>query len=123
MAQNRSAFSLSLARILLPSAVTTSAETRLSMVMPYLRVDQPNPPPSVRPAMPVVELIPTGVANPWDVPPHQNRPVWRPLQHRRASSRHPEKTRPVRQLAQLMRAEIPGGPWECGSDHDGLWRV
>ena len=25
--------------------------------MPYLRVSQPNPPPSVRPAMPVVELI------------------------------------------------------------------
>ena len=35
------------------------------MVMPYLRLSQPKPPPSVRPAMPVVELMPTGVARPW----------------------------------------------------------
>ena len=35
------------------------------MVMPYLRVSQPKPPPKVKPAMPVVELIPTGVARPW----------------------------------------------------------
>src|ERR1700722_12462115 len=50
----------------LASAVTTSTEIRLSTVMPYLRVNQPNPPPSIRPAIPVVELIPTGVASPWD---------------------------------------------------------
>lgn len=30
--------------------------------MPYFRVIHPNPPPSVRPATPVVELIPSGVA-------------------------------------------------------------
>ena len=35
------------------------------MVMPYLRLSQPKPPPSVSPAMPVVELMPTGVARPW----------------------------------------------------------
>ncbi len=33
--------------------------------MPYLRLSQPKPPPSVSPAMPVVELMPTGVARPW----------------------------------------------------------
>ena len=47
-----------------PSAVTTSAEMRLSIVSPCLRLSQPNPPPSVSPAMPVVELMPTGSARP-----------------------------------------------------------
>ena len=37
---------------------------RLSMVSPNLRVVQPKPPPSVRPATPVVELMPSGVARP-----------------------------------------------------------
>jgi hypothetical protein len=32
--------------------------------MPYFRLSQPKPPPSVRPATPVVELIPNGVARP-----------------------------------------------------------
>ena len=35
---------------------------RLSTVMPYVRLSQPNPPPSVRPAIPVVELMPVGTA-------------------------------------------------------------
>ena len=65
IAQNKSVFSFSLARILSPSAVTISAATRLSIVMPYFRVNHPKPPPNVRPAIPVVELIPTGVASPW----------------------------------------------------------
>ena len=34
------------------------------MVMPCLRVSQPKPPPRVKPAIPVVELMPTGVAKP-----------------------------------------------------------
>ncbi len=62
--QKRSWFSFSLACTWLPSAVTTSAESRLSTVMPYLRLSQPKPPPSVRPATPVVELMPSGVARP-----------------------------------------------------------
>src|SRR3546814_5666200 len=41
------------ARTQRPSAVTTSAESRLSQLSPYLRVSQPYPPPRVRPAMPV----------------------------------------------------------------------
>ena len=45
-------------------AVTTSAESRLSTVSPCLRLSQPKPPPSVSPAMPVVELMPSGVARP-----------------------------------------------------------
>ena len=53
IAQNRSGLSVALARdAVLPSAVTTSAAIRLSMVSPSLRLSQPNPPPSVRPAMP-----------------------------------------------------------------------
>ncbi len=62
-AQKRSGLSVSLARTSLASAVTTSAEIRLSMVSPNLRVVQPKPPPSVRPATPVVELMPSGVAS------------------------------------------------------------
>ena len=60
IAQKRSGFSSALARRRLPSAVTTSAAIRLSMVMPNLRLVQPKPPPRVRPAMPVVELMPSG---------------------------------------------------------------
>ncbi len=33
--------------------------------MPYFRLNQPKPAPSVRPATPVVELMPSGVARPW----------------------------------------------------------
>ena len=63
-AQKRSLFSFSLAWTSPPSAVTTSAESRLSMVRPNLRVIQPKPPPSVKPATPVVELTPVGTARP-----------------------------------------------------------
>ena len=63
-AQNRSGFPRPLTCRSLPSAVTTSAEIRLSMVNPNLRVVQPKPPPSVRPATPVVELMPSGVTSP-----------------------------------------------------------
>src|SRR3990170_4028575 len=62
MAQNRSSFSLSLATRNRPSAVTTSAETRLSHESPNPRARYPMPPPSVRPAMPVVEMMPPVVA-------------------------------------------------------------
>ena len=44
----------SLAVTIRPSAVTTSTETRLSIVRPYLRTSQPIPPPSVRPAIPTL---------------------------------------------------------------------
>ena len=64
-AQKRSGCSVALARTTSPAAVTTSADSRLSIVMPYLRLSQPKPPPSVSPPMPVVELMPTGVARPW----------------------------------------------------------
>ncbi len=62
-AQKRSGFSLALARTSSPSAVTTCAAMRLSTVRPNLRVVQPKPPPSARPATPVVELMPSGVAS------------------------------------------------------------
>ena len=47
-----------------PSARTTVAETRWSIVSPYVRVRCPVPPPSVRPPTPVVPMIPTGTASP-----------------------------------------------------------
>ena len=49
--QNRSGWSSALARRNRPSAVTTSAETRLSEVSPALRTSQPIPPPRVKPAI------------------------------------------------------------------------
>ena len=48
-----------------PSRSRPRPLSRLSTVMPYLRLSQPKPPPSVSPAIPVVELMPTGVARPW----------------------------------------------------------
>src|SRR6185436_10275206 len=57
IAQNSSGCSVALARTISPAAVTTSAEIRLSTVSPCLRLSQPNPPPSVSPPMPVVELM------------------------------------------------------------------
>ena len=61
---SRSGRSSSLAGKTSPSAVTTSAPTRLSHDSPYLRCSQPMPPPSVRPATPVVEIRPPVVASP-----------------------------------------------------------
>ena len=52
-AQNRSAFSCSFATTTSPSAVTTSAEIRLSQAKPYLRSSQPLPLPVVKPTTPV----------------------------------------------------------------------
>jgi hypothetical protein len=63
-AQNRSAFSSSPAISSLPSAVTTSAEIRLSQDRPSPRARCPMPPPSVSPPTPVVEMIPPVVASP-----------------------------------------------------------
>src|ERR1700721_2213582 len=57
-------FSSALATANLPSARTTSAANRLSMVNPYFRVKCPMPPPRVKPPTPVVEMIPDGTASP-----------------------------------------------------------
>ena len=62
--QNRSWFSCSLAVSRLPSAVITSAESRLSTVSPCRRISQPRPPPRVTPATPVAEHCPPVVASP-----------------------------------------------------------
>ena len=64
IAQKRSGFSSSLAVTISPSAVTRSAETRLSTVAPYFRISQPIPPPSVSPAIPVWVTMPPTVASP-----------------------------------------------------------
>ena len=63
-AQKRSGCSSSLARTSVPSARTTSAAIRLSMVRPKRRVRWPVPPPSVSPATPVLAMNPLGTASP-----------------------------------------------------------
>ena len=63
-AQNRSGFSSALARAWEPSASTTSAASRLSMVRPHFPLRYPRPPPRVSPPTPVVEMIPAGTASP-----------------------------------------------------------
>ena len=55
---------IALALMILPSAVTISADARLSSARPCLLMSQPSPPPSVRPAMPVVDTTPPVVASP-----------------------------------------------------------
>ena len=64
-AQKRSGCSSALAVITSPSAVTISAERRLSTVRPYLPMSHPMPPPRVSPAIPVLETTPPVVASPW----------------------------------------------------------
>ena len=59
-----SAFSCSFATTNWPSAVTTSAATRLSQVRPQRRTSQPIPPPRVNPAIPVVDTSPPVTASP-----------------------------------------------------------
>ena len=63
-AQNKSAFSSSLATSNFPSAVTMSIEIRLSQANPCLPMSQPNPPPNVSPVIPVIEMVPSVVARP-----------------------------------------------------------
>jgi pectate lyase len=63
-AQKSPGFSSSLAWTTTPSAVTSSAASRLSQARPILRASQPSPPPSVNPPTPVVETRPPVVASP-----------------------------------------------------------
>ena len=63
-AQNRSGCSISLAVGRRPSAVTTSAERRLSIARPCLRPRYPIPRPGVSPAIPPTPTSPKGVASP-----------------------------------------------------------
>ena len=62
--QKRSGCSVALVWRNWPSAVTMSAASRLSLTMPWRRDSQPKPPPSVSPAIPVVEIAPPTAANP-----------------------------------------------------------
>src|SRR6266550_429406 len=64
IAQNRSGSSVALAFRIRPSAVTTSASSRLSHASPCFRMRIPKPPPRVSPAIPVSETIPPVVARP-----------------------------------------------------------
>ena len=64
-AQRRSGSFSAFAVVTAPSAMTTSADRRLSTAMPYLPISHPRPPPSVSPAIPVVETTPPVVASPW----------------------------------------------------------
>ena len=80
-----------------PSASTIIADRKLSSAMPNRGISQPNPPPSVRPATPVLETTPPVVARPncWvsrlnsrqSAPPPRSMPSYVPdrrhLAHRR----------------------------------------
>ena len=61
-----------------PSVVTTSTSRRLSIVIPCLRISQPMPPLSVRPAMPTAATSPPGVASPCSCAPALYSPQVRP---------------------------------------------
>src|SRR5512132_3996016 len=79
-AQNRSGWWLADARTMSPSAVTTSASTRLSTVSPCLRMSHPMPPPRLTPPTPVWLTMPPVVARPcacvsWSTSPHR-APPW-----------------------------------------------
>src|SRR5215217_3126245 len=63
-AHSSSGCSVADARTRSPSAVISSAASRLSHASPCLRSSQPEPPPIVRPATPVVETRPPVVARP-----------------------------------------------------------
>src|SRR6266540_2040939 len=64
IAQNRSGLRSALAVTRSPSAVTRSARTRLSAARPYLRDNQPRPPPKVYPVTPTVSEEPDTGASP-----------------------------------------------------------
>ena len=62
--QKSSSFSSALAFTSSPSAVTRSTRRSLSTERPCLRMIQPIPPPSVKPATPVCVTMPEGAASP-----------------------------------------------------------
>ena len=62
-AQNRSGFTVAPTWCNWPSARTISTPVSASTDIPKARVIQLNPPPSVRPATPVVELMPIGAVS------------------------------------------------------------
>ena len=49
-----------------PLAATITSERRLSLVSPYLRPENPCPPPRVSPAIPTVGQEPAGIIRPCD---------------------------------------------------------
>jgi hypothetical protein len=64
-AQKSSGSLSALAVTSVPSASTTSADTRLSMASPTRGVSQPMPPPRVSPPIPVSGCVPSGAAKLW----------------------------------------------------------
>ncbi len=64
MAQNRSGCSFALVTTVRPSAVTSSADKRVSHVAPCLPESQPRPPPRVRPETPTDAHCPRTGAKP-----------------------------------------------------------
>ena len=78
-AQNRSEFESALAVTARPSAVTRSTEMRLSQASPKARSAHPEPPPSVKPATPVLERVlrggqPVGLGGAVKLAPRHARP-------------------------------------------------
>ena len=105
--QNRSGFSSALARTTLPSAVTTSAESRLSHVTPYIRSSQPLPLPSARPPTPVSDTRPPVTARPCSCVAASMWPqVRRP---------DPRRARPRGRPRRVHRAEVDHDPVVAGA--------
>src|SRR4029077_17779567 len=63
-AQNKSGFSLALARTIEPSAVTRVNPSTLSQDNPKRRANHPVPPPRINPPAPVCETTPEGNTSP-----------------------------------------------------------
>ena len=122
---NRSAFSVSLAWMSRPSAVTTSAPTRLSHASPCLRISEPMPPPRVSPATPVEEMRPPVVARPcacvsWSTSAHTappptvaRRPPGRHARHSSPTDRSPPRGRRSRSRRCCGRRRGPRSPGGC----------
>ncbi len=79
IAQNRSGSESSLASTTSPSAVTTSAASRSSIVSPFLRTRKPMPPARVMPPMPTEPLSPSPVTRPASPVALVNSPALMPV--------------------------------------------
>ncbi len=104
--QKSSGFSSSEATTLRPSAVTTSARSRLSQAKPHLRSIQPLPLPSVKPPTPVPDMRPPVTARPCSCVAESISPQV-----------HPPSTRAVRASASTSMPFIPRRSTHTPSAH------
>src|SRR6516162_7846219 len=116
-AQNRSWFSSALPRNTRPSAVTNSTDCKLSRASPYFPISHPMPPPSVSPAIPVVDTTPPVTAKPCDA--FLNHPIPKskssiPIPSCRLVIGMRSKTGPSRRTIQASTPSPPAVPSAAG---------